>query len=152
MSFNLTRKTDYALVALTQLARDWNTETEATSARILADAYDLPQALLMNTLKELHRAQLIESRRGSNGGYYLTRNPRDITLLQVIEALEGRVSLALCTDDGADEPSLCQIEEQCPISHPIQRFNHLLNDFLKTITLADLLIHPHPLPQHGVPV
>ncbi len=141
MSFNLTRKTDYALIALAQLAREWVNNAGPISARTIADTFDLPHALLINTLKELHRAELIDSRRGSNGGYYLTRDPRTISLLQVIEALEGRVKLALCTDED-DDHSHCQIIESCPISHPIQRFNQLLNHFLNTMNLADL-IHDH---------
>ncbi|MCB1042638.1 MAG: Rrf2 family transcriptional regulator [Acidobacteria bacterium] len=151
MSFNLTRKTDYALIALSQLAQAWTQSEGPVSARTIADAYDLPAPLLMNILKQLHHAHLLDSKRGINGGYQLMRDPRNISLLQVIEALEGRVNLALCTE-SIDESHNCQIEDQCPISHPIQRFNSLLNNFLKTMTLADLVDDPNLARPLGVPV
>lgn len=60
----MTRKTDYALVALATLAREHDGEGRALSARQLAEQHELPLPLLMNALKELHRAEVIASRRG----------------------------------------------------------------------------------------
>ena len=143
MSFSLTRKTDYALVALAALGREKNGNGQPLSARWIAEAYDLPLPILMNALKELHRAEIVCSRRGAGGGYYLCREPAQITMREVIEAIEGPVNVTLCSDDprehhaGADV-SGCQLAHQCPISDPMQRFNNLLQGFLARMTLESL--------------
>lgn len=141
MSFNLTRKTDYALVALAKLAQEkMNAGGEPVSARTLADQYHLPLPLLMNALKELHRGGILDSRRGTHGGYYLTRDPEKISLREVIEALEGTVNVTLCSDENhqADQ-GVCNLVDTCIISEPIRRFNWMLNDFLDRISLKDLV-------------
>src|ERR1051325_1139837 len=100
MSFSLTRKTDYALVALSRLADEAAGGKQPLSARQIAQQFNLPLPLLMNVLKDLHRAEIVCSRRGQTGGYMLCcHDPADVTMLQVIEALEGRVSVAVCCED-----------------------------------------------------
>jgi len=135
MSFSLTRKTDYALVALSALAG--KSEDDPASARLLAEENGLPQQLLMNVLKELHRAGLVGSRRGASGGYYLTRSVDEIKLLEVIEVMEGPVSVALCSGD--DDEAACQMISLCPISDPIRQFNGHLNAFLGSLSLGQLI-------------
>ena len=136
----MTRKTDYALVALATLAREHEGEGRPLSARQLAEQHDLPLPLLMNALKELHRAQIIESRRGAGGGYYLLRGPEAITIREVIEAMEGPVSVTLCSDEEHETGcNTCQIVVNCPISDPMQKFNIMLNTFLSRITLKSLI-------------
>ena len=146
MSFSLTRKTDYALVALSALALQRENGGDPLSARHLAEANGLPQQLLMNVLKELHRAGVIGSRRGVSGGYYLETSPQDITLCQVLEILEGPVSVSLCSGDHLEnDAASCQMESTCPISEPIRKFNDLLNDFLAQITLRQLIDNETPV-------
>ena len=160
MSFSLTRKTDYALVALAALAREHESASEPLSARHIAEAHDLPLHLLMNAMKDLHKAGLVSSRRGAGGGYYLAILPSRITIRQIIEALEGPLVVALCCDDHStpprpdDEKAGCQIIANCPIHDPMQRLNHLLNEFLDSITLDDLTngVALPAMPQLGVPV
>lgn len=140
MSFNLTRKTDYALVALAKLAVDKvANKSNPLSARVLADEYHLPLPLLMNALKELHRAGVLDSKRGANGGYFLAKDPQDISLKTVIEALEGSINVTLCSEDSSVEQGTCSLVHTCIISDPIRRFNHLLNGFLEQISLQDLI-------------
>lgn len=137
MSFSLTRKTDYALVALSALALKRDGDGEPSSARQLAENNGLPLQLLMNVMKELHRASLVGSRRGANGGYYLTRPAEEITLREVIEVLEGPVNVSLCSSES--EEDACQMISFCPISHPIRKFNDKLNDFLGELSLRELI-------------
>jgi Rrf2 family protein len=145
MSFSLTRKTDYALVALARLAEEAAGQQRPLSARQIAERYDLPLALLMNVLKDLHRAQIVCSRRGASGGYMLCcHDPAEVTMLQVIEALEGPVKVALCCDDepataGAEPCVACRVMSKCPNVTPMQRFNDKVRQFLSDITLKDLL-------------
>ncbi|MBI1374595.1 MAG: Rrf2 family transcriptional regulator [Phycisphaera sp.] len=162
MSFTLTRKTDYALVALAALATEAmrGEAPEPLSARQIAEAYDLPVHLLSNVLKDLHRAEVICSRRGAGGGYLLCRTPESIALLEVVEAIEGPVKMAMCCDDevavDADTPAVpaeshgddcnCRAAEKCPITNPMQRFNDLVHQFLARITLRDLITNQTPAP------
>src|SRR5687767_6990019 len=119
MSFALTRKTDYALVALTRLAEEATGRQRPLSARQIAEQYGLPLPLLMNVLKELHKGDIVCSRRGPSGGYMLCcHDPAEITMLQIIEALEGPVKVALCCDEeesAGDEPCVaCRVLAKCP--------------------------------------
>jgi len=143
MSFSLTRKTDYALVALAALAEAADGDDGSLSARQIAEAYHLPASMLMNVLKDLHRAGLLESRRGAGGGYSLTRPPAEIAARSVIEAIEGPVKVALCCEDEPatdDAPcAACSVQPRCPIVTPMQRFNELVLRFLDQLTLEDLI-------------
>ncbi|MHC4994268.1 MAG: RrF2 family transcriptional regulator [Planctomycetota bacterium] len=140
ISFNLTRKTDYALVALSALAEAAGDDVPPMSAREISEKHSLPLPLLMNVLKDLHKADLVTSRRGAGGGYLLTRTPGSISLLQIVEATEGPVSVAVCCDEEEPEPCTpCRVEDNCPIVTPMQRFNDMVNTFLASITLNDLI-------------
>ena len=156
MSFGLNRKTDYSLVALAALGQEKLAGEGPLSARQISARHDLPLPLLMNALKELHRAGVICSRRGVGGGYYLDREPEEITLKDVIEALEGPVCVTLCSDDHPHDHAgnPCQLVCFCPISNPMKRFNGMLNDFLAKVTLQNLIASESvsALPTLGVPV
>jgi Rrf2 family protein len=142
---HLNRKTDYALVALAHLAT--RAGGEAVSARALARQYGMPQALLANLLKELHRAGLLVSTRGANGGYQLAQATHEVTLRQVIEAIEGPIQMAMCCGEpaaaeGEAEPEECQacrIERLCPISGSIQALNGEFAAIFEAVTLEALL-------------
>lgn len=159
MSFALTRKTDYALVALAVLAKEAAGEGQPLSARQIAQRHDLPQALLMNVLKDLHKAGVVCSRRGAGGGYLLCRQPEQISLLQIIEGIEGPVNVALCCEDPdsegdpASEPCpSCRVLATCPITSPMQRVNELTRRFLSQLTLKDLTHQPTGDGHHADPV
>ena len=145
MSFSLTRKTDYALVALAALAERADTAGGPMSARQIADTYDLPAALLTNALKDLLKAGIVCSRRGAGGGYLLCRDPERISLLRVVEALEGPVKVALCCEDESHEADggepciACRVLEKCPIVLPMQRLDDLVHEFLSQVKLKDLI-------------
>ena len=159
MSFSFTRKTDYALVALARLADEAAGHRQPLSARQIAQEFNLPLPLLMNVLKELHRAEIVCSRRGSEGGYMLCcHDPSQVTMLQIIEALEGPVKVAVCCDDepapgmaAEREPcAACRAIDKCPNVAPMQRFNDEVRRFLSSISLKDLLSAPQvssPRPQ-----
>ena len=138
---SLTRKTDYALVALARLAQQQQGGGAALSARCIADEYGLPRQLLMSLLKSLHRAGLVESTRGLRGGYELARPAGRITIADVIEAIEGPARLTPCC---ADEPpgaacSACTVMERCPVTGAIRELNGQIADFLRSVTVDTLL-------------
>ncbi len=145
MSFTLTRKTDYALIAMARLARRDDPD-QPVSARAIADEFNLPLPLLMNVMKDLQREGLVESQRGAAGGYRLARSADRISLADVIGAIEGPVNVAVCCDDATEQEDAnddaclaCRLTERCPMTGTMQQFNQVIAGFLQGTTLTDVL-------------
>jgi Rrf2 family protein len=146
---SLTRKTDYALVALAYLgqkrAEAGSTQSPApaeaaVSAREIAGAFGLPLPLLMNVLKDLGRARLVVSTRGASGGYVLAADPAKVTLLEVVTAIEGPLRVANCAEGlPLTGQGSCRVNAGCPIRGPIKHLHDRIHQFLSDVTLADLL-------------
>ena len=136
----LTRKSDYALVALSHMARR---KGQLCSAREIAAQYRVPVPLLMNILKTLTNHGLVASVRGSRGGYRLAAPPSSITLQQLVEAIEGPVQLFQCAQaDKNGSAGCCQQETSCPIVAPARSVNGRLQEFLSGVTLEEILQEP----------
>ena len=135
----LTKKTGYGLIAMTHLAKLEG--GKLASAREIGDCYEVPLSLLMNVLKELAAAGYVESVRGAHGGYRLARRPEAINLAEVVGALEGPIRLSECLTDqaGKDGECTCQVMARCPILDPVHRVQRKINDFLRKVTLAEVL-------------
>ena len=134
----LTKKTGYGLIAMTHLAQ--LAQDEVASAREVASKFGVPQSLLMNVMKQLCAAGYVESVRGAHGGYRLARSPEEVSLADLITAVEGPIRLAQCVagrKDADDQP--CQLVDRCPIADPVHRVQRKLSDFLKTVTLAEIV-------------
>jgi FeS assembly SUF system regulator len=128
----LSRTTDYGIVLMAHLA-----EREAGSvhnAREVAERTQLPAPMVSKILKSLARGGLLVSNRGSKGGYSLARLPHEITVPEMIAALEGPIGLTECTI----HPGACRQEASCHVREPWQRINQVVRDALTRITLADL--------------
>ncbi len=132
----LTKKTDYALIALAYLARRTG---ELVSARELAGLSRVPQPILTNILKTLAHAGLVSSERGATGGYALARPASSITLHEMITAIEGPVHLVQCLPDGDAHRTTCELESCCVIRLPAHRVHGRLKEFLQGVTLAELV-------------
>lgn len=138
---SLTRKSDYALVALTHLAQ----QPEAlSSAREIADSYHIPLPILMNILKALSRQDMVTSVRGARGGYRLGLDPEQITLHMVVEAMEGPVHLFACAQDGDGGARGCEKTKWCPVSVSARTISQKLESFLKSVTLAEIAKEANP--------
>jgi Rrf2 family protein len=139
MSISFTRKTDYALVALAGLSPAGG-EQEPQSARQLAVQYGLPVPLLMNLMKRLHEVGLLRSRRGIGGGYWLAKPTDQITVADVIAAIEGPMRLTVCCDEN--EPAracmACKVQPHCPVSTAVHKLNNLIVALLRSVTIEDL--------------
>jgi Rrf2 family protein len=141
---SLTRKTDYALIALTHMARD---PEGCCSAREIATRYRVPLPLLMNILKLLTRQGFAKSARGPRGGYTLAMSAEEITLYDVIHAVEGPIQLMQCVDyhEGRAEGTTggsCGLMSSCPMHSPIQLVHNRLVEFLSGVSLADVVKTP----------
>ncbi len=135
----LTKKTGYGLIAMTYLAGLG--DGRLASAREIAKRFGVPASLLMNVLKELSAVGYVESVRGARGGYRLAVAPEAINLADLVTAVEGPVRLAECITNARsdDEECTCQVMANCPIADPVHRVQRRLNDFLKKVTLAEIL-------------
>ncbi len=109
-------------------------DDEAHNARQLAQQTQLPPPVVGKLLKQLTREGLLNSQRGSKGGYSLARPPHQISLVEMVTALEGPVGITQC----AIHPGSCAQEENCHVRDPWQRINQAVANALANITLADL--------------
>src|SRR5579864_8014267 len=92
----LSKKADYALLAMRHLAA--RPDREAVSARELAETYAIPPELLAKVLQKLVRAKLLESQHGKAGGYALARPSRAVSVADVIQAVDGPLTVTACSD------------------------------------------------------
>jgi Rrf2 family protein len=138
---SLTRKTHYALIALTHLASE---PTGCSSARQIAAVYRLPLPLLMNLLKQLTQQELVRSVRGPRGGYTLALPPDKIRLTDVVRAVEGPIHVTQCVPDQAvnpedDDADSCVRMASCPIRASLEMVHNKMIRYLDSITLADMI-------------
>src|SRR5271163_1913307 len=130
----LGKSTDYGLVLMTCIAR--SEEHSLRAARDLARESRLPLSTVSKLLKELSQSGLLVSHRGTKGGYVLARGSHNISVIDIIAAIEGPVAFTECTTDVT---GLCDIEPCCPIKKNQQVINQAVRGVLEKITLADLI-------------
>jgi len=126
------RNTDYALRAMANLAEHYG--NEAVSARELAQRGDIPYQLACKILQRLNKAGLVKSLMGAKGGFRLSKEPSKISVLQVIETIQGPVRLNRCllSKDG------CQRQRSCPVKPKLAKLQKSLSFDLDSITLDEL--------------
>lgn len=135
----LGKLTDYALVLMTCIARGQEAGVPLRTARDLARESRLPLSTVSKLLKELLQSGLLISHRGIKGGYVLAREPQEISVLEMIAALEGPMALTECSTDVT---GLCSLESGCPTKSNQQIINQAVRGVLEKIMLSDLM---HPL-------
>lgn len=144
----ISKLTDYGTVVLAHLAMD---DGSVVSASDVANATGLATPTVSKLLKTLGRAGLVTSVRGPNGGYRLARAPQQISAADVIDALEGPVSITECSSVD----SQCEHEGMCSVGGTWQRINVAIRKALDDVTLLDLVHANSPVPSFtfaGVPV
>lgn len=129
----ITRKSDYGLRAMVELAKHYD-EAPVPIAEI-ASAQSIPDPFTEKIMQELKGERLIQATHGRGGGYSLKRAPEQISVKAIIEALEGPVALVSCLDPALQ----CMIEEGCPTSEFWAVINDRFERALGATTLADLL-------------
>jgi len=130
---SLSKKTDYALLALSYLTEIG--ECRSANTREIAEKYDIPVELLAKILQRLAKAGLVTSTPGPTGGYRLARQPEIISVGAVIEIIDGAPAIAHCfrTDGNA-----CEQLDKCTIRTPLERINARIVQMLGHISLADI--------------
>ncbi|RED52336.1 SUF system Fe-S cluster assembly regulator [Aestuariispira insulae] len=130
--FRLSKLTDYGFVLLAHMT---GRAGETVTAPELAEATALPQPTVAKTLKALAKAGVVVSHRGVGGGYSLDRAPDDISVAEIISAMEGPVALTACVE-GAEHQ--CDVESCCPMRGHWDSINHAVKTALEGISLADV--------------
>ena len=128
----VTKLTDYATLVLTVLAAR---PGDVLSAPDLAEHAGLEAPTVAKVLKPLAQAGLVEGFRGANGGYRLARDPAAISLVEIVEAMEGPLGMTECSlHDGQ-----CGIEQSCGVRANWRRINDVVADALRGVSLAEML-------------
>jgi len=142
----MTKQADYGIVLMTQIAE---VPHRRITAPELAAETQIPLPMVSKILKLLGREGLLGSHRGVNGGYSLVRDPRHITVADMIAALEGPIAFTECVEDT---PGCCSQEAICRLRSNWQRINLALRQALESISLADLTrpMAPEHLVQLGL--
>lgn len=136
----LTKRTEYGLIALVHMV---DRDGEFVSAREISDCYPIPKRLLAEVLKDLSKSGLVDSQRGATGGYALAISPEDMTVGDIVSALEGEPHLASCETTSTEANSSCDVESVCPIRTPLQRIREGIWRQMQRTTLRALV---SPLP------
>ncbi len=127
----LTKKADYGLIALKHLAMRG---PASSSAKEIADTYGIPLALLSKILQKLAKNGFLRSEHGTNGGYKLGRDPKEITALDIIRTIDGPIFLTACFT----ELGFCCHTDKCIVRDPLQKVHEGILRLLASITIADM--------------
>ena len=133
MSLQLTNQADYATRAMFCLAK--NGHDRLIPSNEIAEKMNISQMFLSRINSLLSLAGLINTRRGAHGGISLAKPPSEITLYDIVAAVDGPVVLRHCHND----PGSCERREECEIRPVWDEINNMLVDKLKSITLQDMV-------------
>jgi Rrf2 family protein len=137
-------RAEYGVRVMVELARrSADGEHGCVSLSEIADGDGLPLAYLEHLAARLRKAGLVESRRGAHGGYLLARPAREITMAEVVEALEGAIAPIECITEGADGHFVCTREAEtdhvCPTKLLWTRVRGSVVHTLEETRLSDLV-------------
>jgi Rrf2 family protein len=127
----LTKRADYGLIAMRHLAE--HAGRGAFSAKDLAETYGMPQEVVAKILQRLVKARLLVSKFGTDGGYVLARDPRRITAFEVIQAIDGPMSITSCVTLRG-----CERETRCTVREPLAKVSRGIAEVLDRMTLWEM--------------
>jgi len=136
MGLRLTSAADYAVRAMIHLSCLPDGGIALRSE--IAEAQNIPTSFMAKILRSLVRARLLRSSRGVNGGFSLARPTAEINMLEIVEAIEGPLSLTECVPT----PSGCEWSTDCPASSVWLKVQDAMRDTLRKTTLEDLVSTP----------
>jgi len=131
----ISQKTQYAVRAVFELAK--RRGTGATKISEIAEAQAIPQRFLENILTQLKGGGFVESSRGKDGGYLLAREPKDLTVGEILRFVEGPFSPVECTT-GSKKDS-CPMDGHCPFRSLWDRAEHALAQVYDGTTFGELV-------------
>jgi len=129
----ITRQSEYAIRTMLELAQA--PAGDLLSTKYISEQQDIPEDFLKKTVKLLAMADLVITQRGNNGGVRLAKSAAEITLADIIAAVEGPIILNHCLSPGYD----CPNQPTCPVSRNLARAQQALLNELRKESLADML-------------
>jgi FeS assembly SUF system regulator len=136
----LSKKADYALMAMKHLAL--RSDASSASAREIAEAYDIPIELMAKVLQRLARGGLLVSQQGTRGGYALARSAVQISVADVIQAVEGPLSVTACSTEAVQ----CEQYSKCNVRDPLWRIKDRILSALATCSVFEIATDSVPEP------
>jgi Rrf2 family protein len=128
----LTKKADYALMAMKHLAE--RASEGSQSAKDVAEAFGIPHEALAKILQRLAKAGLLQSQHGTNGGYTLARPAHTISAFEVIKAIDGPLFITSCITVRGE----CDQTDRCNIREPLRKVNESIEAVLKRIKISHM--------------
>lgn len=141
----LTKKADYSLIALKHFAARRRESEQALSAKEVSDSSGIPLPILSKLLQKLGKTGFLISAYGTNGGYKLARDPRKISALEVIRAIDGPIVLANCFTQNA----VCGHSTKCTVKKPLRRIHEGILRLLDSVSIEDMLNDSGDEPDEG---
>lgn len=126
----MARLTEYAFMVLLTLKKS----SRPISADALSNQIGLETPTVSKILKLLKKSGLLSSKRGAVGGYVLLKNRRDISLHEVISAMEGEIALTDCVEDN----NACHLSDACSMSNGLKKVSLVIAKALKDISILEL--------------
>jgi FeS assembly SUF system regulator len=136
----LSKKADYALMAMKHLAM--RSDAASASAREIAEQYDIPIELMAKVLQQLARRGLLTSHQGTRGGYRLARGSSAISVADIIQAIDGPLTVTACSTDAEN----CGQYAKCSVRDPLWRIKDRILVALSTCSLQEIATDP-PVPE-----
>jgi len=130
----LSKKVEYGIIGLRHIAVH---PYEVVTAKEISEAYNIPYELLAKVLQKLTRAGLIVSHHGVHGGYTLSKDPNDVAVSAIINAIEGRTPvIAQCMSEGPDS---CGVFDFCTIRSPLYKVQANIENVFRSMTLSQIV-------------
>jgi Rrf2 family protein len=128
----LSKKADYALLALQHLAGEG--ASGVASARTIAERFNIPVELLAKILQHLARNGLVTADRGVHGGYHLARPAHAISIAEVVQVIDGPMTLTACSDRDLE----CEQFARCTVRDPLWKVRERILAVLQNMTIAEM--------------
>jgi len=131
----LTSKSEYGLIAMIDIAA--SAHDRPVSVREISERRNIPRKFLEQIFHSLRQAGLVTSRRGPHGGFTLSRDAEDISVLHVVEAVEGPLHATVCVAANGDAPG-CELHGVCAAASVWTRATDAMRDEFESVSLASL--------------
>jgi len=134
----LSKKIDYGLMAISHIA-NYGDDNRIVNTKRIAEEYSIPVELLAKILQKMAKGGLITSLNGPKGGYVLAKLPKDITIGEVVKAIEGPIELVDCYRGNETD---CQQLGKCSVRRPIRRIQDSITRLLDSMTIEEIIRLP----------
>lgn len=130
----LNRKVEYALMSLKHMTM--KIPGELTTAKEVSETLKTPFDATARVMQVMAQNGLLRSEQGASGGYQITRDLNKVSLLELLEMIEGKTALVKCFQ----KESQCEIQGLCNIISPITNLNRKYHEFFEKVNLKELLV------------